>query len=692
MKYFIPALLLFCTTLSAGDTPIIRGDPWGWTPPRTRPAHPPLPRESPELKARFEIALREADDVEKEQQSWPKGAQICMVKDGGQAKAAGLKIGDIITKIDETAVTEDDINQYRKDAPQKMTLWRYGKGFWVIDVQPGKIGTVTYVPNEHEKRDFGKFVANPKWDAHIATFKKLYFANPEFAEISLRRAIAAGLPQDIRTDGWFAELALNQLNFARAMDFAWLACPKGAPSEEVGCSFTSAAIASGKYPAALEMASRMTTWSKKLKEPLEKLVAEMKPLPKAQHALSSPLKQAEAFYKDDMITRLEYVSGSQNKTDSLRKSRELFFTIPINCYWKMAVKPDAQNLLFRQKFIIRAHQGGPYVYPNCYQLDFRPVGGMNPDGGAGAQFVFRVTLMPPNLKIETGAGLYYAVEDRKLFQYADQVHDITVAIVGERAEVLVDGRNYGEFYLGRGNVPLVPAYLSVGTDSATRDNEMYELLDENTYRERVKQDNGVTKSYADNLTRLHTAAACGLTREAGILIELGADANAHDANEQTPLHHAVRFNQPETAKLLLSKGATLDLHAAAGLGDLENVKKLLSTPGDPKKSPQNWTPLHGAAVSGNAEVIKALLENKAVVDAKTPGREATPLMWAARYGQKDAVNALIAAGANRSQIDNQKRAPADYARWGRFDDLSRFIDTGNAAAPAIRPPRPPEEF
>jgi ankyrin repeat protein len=62
----------------------------------------------------------------------------------------------------------------------------------------------------------------------------------------------------------------------------------------------------------------------------------------------------------------------------------------------------------------------------------------------------------------------------------------------------------------------------------------------------------------------------------------GADVNAEDLDEQTPLHRAALGNAPEVAKVLLAHGAQVNARDNDG-----------------------WTPLHLAALNNKPQVARS---------------------------------------------------------------------------------------
>lgn len=81
-----------------------------------------------------------------------------------------------------------------------------------------------------------------------------------------------------------------------------------------------------------------------------------------------------------------------------------------------------------------------------------------------------------------------------------------------------------------------------------------------------------------------------------------------------------------------------------------------------------WTALHYAASIGNVEIIKVLLEHSAYIDAESPNKT-TPLMMAARGDHADACRLLIDEGADPTLVNERDLSAADFAtRVGDSDN------------------------
>jgi FOG: Ankyrin repeat len=106
-------------------------------------------------------------------------------------------------------------------------------------------------------------------------------------------------------------------------------------------------------------------------------------------------------------------------------------------------------------------------------------------------------------------------------------------------------------------------------------------------RELLDGDPSLGTAYsADGFTALHFPAFFGGVDAARLLLERGADVDAHGRSWMTgtPLNSAASGGHMDVARLLLDAGADPDARQASG-----------------------WTPLHSAAHNGNLELVELLL-------------------------------------------------------------------------------------
>ncbi|CAL8266917.1 unnamed protein product [Lota lota] len=118
------------------------------------------------------------------------------------------------------------------------------------------------------------------------------------------------------------------------------------------------------------------------------------------------------------------------------------------------------------------------------------------------------------------------------------------------------------------------------------------------------------------------------------------------------------------------KGET-PLHLAAIKGDVEAAKELLDQGADPNlKDHAGWTPLHEACNLGHLSLVEVLLARGALLN--TPGYENdSPLHDAARNGHPAVARLLLQHGASQSVLNLYGKRPADYAMSPEMREVFR---------------------
>jgi ankyrin repeat protein len=220
-----------------------------------------------------------------------------------------------------------------------------------------------------------------------------------------------------------------------------------------------------------------------------------------------------------------------------------------------------------------------------------------------------------------------------------------------------------------GQTPLMLA-AAFGSDAAVR------LLITSGANARAKTDAG--------LTALHLAATNAA--KVRLMIDAGADVTAASSAGRTPLLIAASANgNIDVVRLLLARGANVNdadgvgitpLVAAANVNDLEVAKLLLAHGASALKTSTAEgvsTPLTGAARNGNTELVRLLLAGKADVNAigaETGPRvknglitfaRVTALHMAAVSGNVEAVRMLLDAGATVDPRDARGMTPLMFA-------------------------------
>ena len=160
-------------------------------------------------------------------------------------------------------------------------------------------------------------------------------------------------------------------------------------------------------------------------------------------------------------------------------------------------------------------------------------------------------------------------------------------------------------------------------------------------------------------------------RVAYLFREKRIDPNFYLPNGDTPLVYAIRTDAMKTVNLVMLRHRALNvkipslrgetpLMLAAIKGDVDLAQTLLFMGADVNVN-FGWTALHYAAASGQKPMIELLLKNGAEVNAVTE-RQVTPLYMAARSLARDAVDALLAAGADKTICNDQGISPSSVAR------------------------------
>ena len=153
---------------------------------------------------------------------------------------------------------------------------------------------------------------------------------------------------------------------------------------------------------------------------------------------------------------------------------------------------------------------------------------------------------------------------------------------------------------------------------------------------------------------LHVAAATGHVPVIELLIARGADIEAPDARQRTPLLHAATHRRSSAAKCLLDHGAELTsrdvdghtaLHIAVQDDHASTVALLIQHGADVNTTlKQGTTPLHSALLLGFEDIAALLLEAGADTGKKTIDGH-TPLSIARSEARQDLVDLLLKHGA-----------------------------------------------
>jgi len=188
---------------------------------------------------------------------------------------------------------------------------------------------------------------------------------------------------------------------------------------------------------------------------------------------------------------------------------------------------------------------------------------------------------------------------------------------------------------------------------------------------------------SDGRTVLISAAARGELDVVNTLLARGVDINVKDKNGYTALSHAIEamhdevedalLNRPELDPNCRGRNSRPALFAYVWRDNKDRVQKLLARGAEINvQDADGDTALHGAAETGNVEIMRLLLDKGANPNAKNQ-QGGTPLMWAAVYGNDEAARLLLNRGADASLKDNDGVTAVQWAVRNKRDSVVALL-------------------
>ena len=198
---------------------------------------------------------------------------------------------------------------------------------------------------------------------------------------------------------------------------------------------------------------------------------------------------------------------------------------------------------------------------------------------------------------------------------------------------------------------------------------------------------GSAAAAGPDLRLVEAMAERDTARLRGLLADEELDVNAARADGATALLWAAHWDDGEAVELLLGAGADVNAADDHGVTPLaracENasvsmVERLLAAGANPNAAQANGlTPLMTAARTGNLDVVRALLSGGADVDAATAATHETALMWAVAGRHRDVVRALVERGADVHPRRRQAFSPLiAAARNGDIETAELLLAAG----------------
>jgi ankyrin repeat protein len=185
----------------------------------------------------------------------------------------------------------------------------------------------------------------------------------------------------------------------------------------------------------------------------------------------------------------------------------------------------------------------------------------------------------------------------------------------------------------------------------------------------------------DTRAELFAAIKVGNLSAVQVLIDRDASlASVRDDSGESAVMSAVYHRQQPIARLLIERGARLDVFEASAVGAAGRLEAALAADRDAVRrlSPDGWTPLHLAAFFGHVRATEVLLAHGA--DTATVSKNATgntPLHAALAGGHAMVAGVLIGAGADVNALSAGGWRPLHIAvSNGHLDSVKALVAQG----------------
>lgn len=173
---------------------------------------------------------------------------------------------------------------------------------------------------------------------------------------------------------------------------------------------------------------------------------------------------------------------------------------------------------------------------------------------------------------------------------------------------------------------------------------------------------------------IHLAVAENQMEAARLLIDRGADLNVRNVDGRLPLHDCFELGRDEFARFLLAAGAEADVCAAAAYGMYDRLREILSrAPEQANDLQTGMSPLGWSVYGDQPESARILIEHGAVVDRPPYDLEA----WGpvAHVANISVARVLLGNGANPNCRNERGDTPMHAAIRSRLVvDPTAFVE------------------
>jgi ankyrin repeat protein len=252
--------------------------------------------------------------------------------------------------------------------------------------------------------------------------------------------------------------------------------------------------------------------------------------------------------------------------------------------------------------------------------------------------------------------------------------------------------NYTPLHLAaqQGNTQVVKALLEYGALKEIKNKDEFTPLHMASFYNHPKiidllVDYGanIEAKSIDDSTPLHLAAQNGAKEALLRLIAHKANINAFSNLRGNALHFAIHGNHYDIVKILLENGIDVNKVNSSKatpfvwngyIGNVKIAQLLLQYKANPKiTNIHHYTALHTAAMRGKDELLRFLIKQKIYNAKELSDKGFLAIDYAAFYGHKKALDALMQASGGVEGKDNQGQMVLFFAVMGNQVEMVSYL-------------------